>query len=91
MRDGKIHRIDPPDCGCTDCILRDWSIPIDTADTNQVLAMLRGDLDNATGYDAVDYAIARTGDGSNVLAIVMPWQRDAFDDAMRTVAAVTLA
>ena len=90
MRDGKIHRIDPPNCGCTDCILRDWSIPVDTADNDQLLALLAGDLNNATCYYLSDFLTIKDGDGT-VLAVILPWQRDAFDDAMRTVAAVTLA
>ena len=83
--DTKLHRLDPPDCGCTDCILRDWSIPVDTADDDQVLAMLAGDLMNATAYPADAYLVIRDGAGA-YQAIIMPWKRDAFDDALRSLA-----
>jgi hypothetical protein len=90
MSDIKLHRLDPPNCGCTDCILRDWSIPVDTADNDQIMLMLAGKLDNATCYHLSDFLVIKNGDG-DVLAVIMPWQRDAFDASLNDVAAVTLA
>ncbi|MEU6719792.1 hypothetical protein ABZ897_50770 [Nonomuraea sp. NPDC046802] len=40
--------IDPPDCGCTQCIVGTY-VPLAEATDSQVAAMLRGDLDNHTG------------------------------------------
>lgn len=42
------HRIDPPDCGCTDCLVG-WSVPLYRATKFQLAAMMAGYVQNATG------------------------------------------
>lgn len=45
------HRIDPPYCGCTDCITG-YSQPLRTwGDDEQFAALLHGQAENATGSE----------------------------------------
>lgn len=44
-----LRRIDPPGCDCRDCVKYEISIPLDKATYNQVIDMLSGRLENATG------------------------------------------
>jgi hypothetical protein len=47
-------RIDPPDCGCTDC-LTGYSRPLSPwGDDDQFAALLHGQADNATGVELAD-------------------------------------
>ncbi len=54
---GRPNRIDPYGCGCTDCIVG-WSKPLEAATDAEVLLMLRGGVDNATGYTADQFAVS---------------------------------
>lgn len=47
-----IARLDPPGCGCTDC-LTGHSRPIDVASNEELAACARGQIENATGYERV--------------------------------------
>jgi hypothetical protein len=40
-------QIDPVGCGCTECLTGEY-VPVDRATTDQVFAMIRGELSNAT-------------------------------------------
>lgn len=40
-------QIDPVGCGCTECLTGEY-VPLDRAATDQVFAMIRGELSNAT-------------------------------------------
>lgn len=44
-----VRRIDPAGCDCRDCVKYGLSIPLDKADHDQVVDMLSGRLENATG------------------------------------------
>lgn len=46
----RVLAIDPPGCGCTECILGEY-IPIDQADERHIVDMLRGRTQNNTGCD----------------------------------------
>lgn len=50
-RDG-IKRVDPEGCGCTDCMIG-HSRPFDETTDEQLIDLIRGNLQDATGYDAV--------------------------------------
>jgi len=49
--DGLLYqlRIDPPNCGCTDC-LTDRSVPLNVEDQHQLEMLYEGEYTNATGY-----------------------------------------
>lgn len=40
--------IDPPYCGCTECLTLEY-VPLNKASTHQIVAMLNGELGNNTG------------------------------------------
>ena len=44
----RVVQIDPVGCGCTECIVGEY-VPLDQATDEQVAAMLRGELSDATG------------------------------------------
>ncbi|MBM9510020.1 hypothetical protein [Actinacidiphila acididurans] len=48
-----VRAIDPPGCGCTDCLLEETgdSVPLDRATAEQVAALLEGRLLDHTGSD----------------------------------------
>ena len=55
------QRIDPPHCGCTDC-LTGWSLPLDMRDQAVLEGLWNGNYANATGYTItrkVTYAVER--------------------------------
>jgi hypothetical protein len=49
-------QIDPPFCGCTECILGEY-VPLNEATDDQVWKMLVGSLRNATGYDLDEFSV----------------------------------
>jgi len=44
----KLQRLDPPDCGCTDCITG-YSKPVDETSQKELKKLHKGKLQNATG------------------------------------------
>lgn len=50
------RRIDPYNCGCTDCILS-YSVPLDEAHDSEIIAMLDGHIENATGYEPEEFIV----------------------------------
>lgn len=52
----RLIAIDPPGCGCTECIIGDY-VPLDLATDEQVLAMLQGYLYNNTGWDRDEFEV----------------------------------
>ncbi len=46
----KPVQIDPRGCGCTECIIGEY-VPLDEATTGQVLALMNGELGNATSEE----------------------------------------
>ena len=49
---GKLNRIDPPDCGCTDC-LTGYSEPANEVSQKELKKLFKGKLRNATGMVVV--------------------------------------
>jgi hypothetical protein len=45
-----VRAIDPPGCGCTDCLIG-WSVPLDRASSTQVADMIARHLLNRTSTD----------------------------------------
>ncbi len=87
--DPGVIRVDPPGCGCTDCLIG-WSVPLDYITDQQRQELFAGDLDNATGRAvgaiAGEHAFARLGltwPGDEKFAAVRGDLRDAFG-AMRS-------
>jgi len=59
----QIKRLDPPGCGCTDCITSPpYSRPIDTVSDDLVISMLMGDVLNATGRNEFSLSIEMHSD-----------------------------
>src|SRR5689334_1539043 len=51
--------VDPPYCGCTECMIGDY-IALDQAEERNIVDMLRGHTQNNTGHDmtiTVEYAV----------------------------------
>lgn len=46
----ELKRIDPKNCGCTDCITG-YSQPIDFCSQDELKQLFIGELINASGYD----------------------------------------
>jgi hypothetical protein len=69
---GKLYRLDPETCGCTDCIVGN-SKPINEASAAEVLLLLDGKLRNATSYNLAEFYLIVDGAG-NRRAIIMPWE-----------------
>ena len=44
------QRVDPPTCGCTDC-LTGYSVPLNLATWQTIRAMIHGDVQDATSTD----------------------------------------
>lgn len=44
-----IARLDPRGCGCTDCILGEYSKPLESATEDELILTALGRIDNATG------------------------------------------
>lgn len=47
----EVKRVDPVNCGCTDCTVERYSVPLDLATDEQLLRLVREEADNATGLD----------------------------------------
>lgn len=50
----QVKRMDPSDCGCTDC-LTGYSVPINYATAAHFDAVVSGDMTDATGLDDYDW------------------------------------
>jgi hypothetical protein len=50
------RRIDPPTCGCTDCITG-YSKPMDEATDQELWQMMIGLKQNATGFDVHEFSL----------------------------------
>jgi len=50
MTASEPKRVDPPSCGCTDC-LTGYSVPLNLATWQTVKAMIHGDVQDATGTE----------------------------------------
>lgn len=46
----KLRRLDPPGCGCTDC-MTGYSKPVDTGADTELWRLMTGRLQNASGND----------------------------------------
>lgn len=55
-----ITAIDPPTCGCTECITGIYR-PMDQATDTELIAMILGEIDNHTGYDMADFVVTDMG------------------------------
>lgn len=72
------HRIDPHDCGCTDC-MTGWSVPLREASDDDVFAMLAGEIRDATSEE---FATVTNADWSGRVAVRarrcgLEWTREA--------------
>jgi hypothetical protein len=63
------HRIDPRDCGCTDC-MSGWSVPLREATDDDVFAMLAGEIQDATSEE---FATAVNADWSGRETVRARW------------------
>ncbi len=45
------RRVDPPGCGCADCVLGMWSKPLDQVSYESLRLLIGGQLQNATGLE----------------------------------------
>lgn len=52
-------QIDPPGCGCTECITGEY-VPLDEATDEQVWRMMVGVVRNATGFDTSEFRVETT-------------------------------
>ena len=59
-----ITAIDPPGCGCTECITGVYQ-PLDQATDTELVAMILGEIENHTGYDVAEFQVQ--DDGSVIL------------------------
>ena len=59
MKLRQLRRIDPENCGCTDCHIG-YSRPVDAATGAELYAMLNGELVNATGLEEDDFEVEVT-------------------------------
>lgn len=55
--------IDPPRCGCTECIAGQY-VPLNQATTQEILGLLSGRLRDNTGDDAEFVFVLHCGDSS---------------------------
>lgn len=63
-----VRAIDPPDCGCTECIVGEY-VPVRSANAADVARMFTGDASNHTGMDvALEIEWDRDGNVTNVTA-----------------------
>jgi hypothetical protein len=57
---GQVTQLDPYGCGCTECLTGE-SVPLNQATDEQVLAMILGEIGNATGHELPEFTVR--GDG----------------------------
>jgi hypothetical protein len=55
-----IDAIDPPGCGCTECITGLYR-PIDQASDEELIAMILGEIPNHSGYDVAEFMVRDDG------------------------------
>jgi len=58
--DKTIDAIDPPGCGCTECITGLYR-PIDQASDKELIAMILGEIPNHSGYGVADFLVQDSG------------------------------
>lgn len=63
-------RVDPPGCGCTDCIIGEWSKPLDQITYQQLVRLIHGNIENATGRDAAALEEMRGGKLSRFFELI---------------------
>lgn len=68
MPDKTIDAIDPPGCGCTECITGIYR-PIDQANDDELIAMILDEIPNHSGYNVADFQVRDDG-----LVITPPWR-----------------
>lgn len=74
-------QVDPPGCGCTECITGEY-VPLDLATLTQVADMIQGGLGNGTPWGRDQWLLVTTGTGK-VIRIVHPLKNDELLDALR--------
>jgi len=55
-----IDAIDPPGCGCTECLTGLYR-PIDQATDEELIAMILGEIPNHSGYSVADFQVQDSG------------------------------
>lgn len=73
-------QVDPPGCGCTECIIGQY-VPLDQASVTQVADMLEGRLGNGTYWERGEWLTVRDGEGK-IIRIIDPRKNDEFLDAI---------
>ena len=58
--DKTVDAIDPPGCGCTECITGLYR-PIDQANNEELIAMILGEIPNHSGYSVADFQVRDDG------------------------------
>jgi hypothetical protein len=57
---GQVTQIDPYGCGCTECLTGEY-VPLEQATDEQVVAMILGEIRNATGHQLPEFTVRDDG------------------------------
>lgn len=76
MPDTQPERVDPPNCGCTDC-LTGYSVPLNLATWQTIKAMINGDVQDATSTELeVTVVVTPARDWGTRAGLSWEWKYD---------------